>query len=169
MKKSIILSVFVFLFFSVSASFGQTKWTNLVAQIPELSIPYQFDYDAYASDASTISKEDLTKHFKAKIGLADMWEGKVLGKITASDGSVAIIWAQEDRNTILYLISYFNKKGQEKELRHIIYHDGFNPRNSFTIKEEGSNYVFEEQYKKHTGETVGVIKVFSTNPATWSK
>lgn len=169
MKKSIILSVFAFLFFSVSTSFAQTKWTDFVSQIPELSIPYQFDYDVYVSDASTISKEDLTKHFEAKIGLADMWEGKAIGKITASDGSVAIIWAKEDGNTILYLISYFNKKGKEKELKHVIYHDGVNPRNSFTIKEEEGNYVFEEQYKKSSGEVMQTIKLFSTNPASWGK
>lgn len=171
MKKSIFLGIFALLFLSLNVASAQSKWADLVAKIPELSLPYEFNYENYVKQAVQINKKDLVKHFNAKIGLSDMWIGKAVGKITASNGCVGIIWAKEDypNTTILYMISYFNPKGKEKKLEPILYHDGVNPRNSFTIKKEDSYYVFEELYKKSSGEVMRKMPKFRSNSANWGK
>jgi|GEM_PF-4488136 len=171
MTKLLFLGIFAYVFLSLNVASAQSKWADLVAKIPELSLPYEFDYDNYVEEAVQINQKDLTTHFNAKIGLSDMWIGKAVGKITASNGCVGIIWAKEDypNTTILYMISYFNPKGKEKKIEAILYYDGVNPRNSFTIKKEDSNYVFEELYKKSSGEVMSKILKFKSNYTNWGK
>jgi hypothetical protein len=98
-----------------------------------------------------------------------MWSAKIIGKITYSNGSVGIIWGKDDypEESIIYLISYFNKKGKEEDSRGILTYAGYGARNTFTIKEESDNYVFEELYKDQWGKVVGKTLIFKTNSASW--
>ncbi len=171
MKKTLFLGIITFLFFSfgISKVFAQTKWTDFVGKIPEISLPYEFD-QSKLDNATKLDVKDVTTHFKVKRNLSDMWSAKVLGKITAPNGAVAIIWSKDDlpKPSVTQFVSFFDKKGKEKELKIIILYAGYGNKNDFSIKKEESNYIFEEIYKK-SGKVVGKVLRFNTNPKDWEK
>ncbi len=156
MKKSIILSVLFFFFLSVSTSFAQTKWADFVAKIPELSLPYEFNFEKNIKEGFKISDKDLKTHFKFKIDAGDMWFCKTIGKITAPNGSIAIIYSKSDNvmGKGSYAIAFFSNKGKYKETEQIMYTDGENIRKVFTIKMEADEYVFEEVERDYSNNII---------------